>query len=63
MTEKQRLMKALGEPFITRAKLAKKLDYADAKSVDEILYGLPRIHKSRYYTEDVADRLLSEGIE
>ena len=62
MITKETLVKAFGGPFTTRKKIATALNYKDPKSVDKYLKGLEKINGNRYYSADVADRILSDGL-
>lgn len=62
MITKQRLIAAFGGPFTTRKQVAAALQYKDPKCIDKYLRGLEKVNGSRYFSADVADAILSEGL-
>lgn len=52
------LRRFCGGGFVTRSQLAQFLGYASPKRVDRFLEGLDRISGTRYFINDVAERLL-----
>lgn len=63
MITKEKLIKAFGGEFTTRKKVADALQYKNPQSVDKYLKGLERVSKNRYLSEDVANKILSAGLE
>ena len=59
MVTREKLIGALGGAFTTKRKIADALGYKDTKSVERYVDGLDRLG-ARYWSEDVADRIMEE---
>lgn len=60
MTSKEKIVAKLGSGFCTKRRIADVLGYKDARSVERFISGLERFAGSRYWSEDVADRIMGE---
>lgn len=60
MITKQKLTTALGGAFTTRKAVAAALGYKNPASVAKYLEGLPKVNGTRYWSEDVIERILGD---
>lgn len=60
MMTKQKLITALGGAFTTRKQIAEALGYRNPASVAKYTAGLPKINGTRYWSEDIADRIMED---
>lgn len=60
MLTKQKLITACGGNFTTRKKVAQALQYKNPASVAKYFTGLPKVNGTRYWTEDVVERIMED---
>lgn len=60
MVTKQKLTTALGGAFTTRKQIAQAMGYKNPASVSKYVEGLPRVNGTRYWTEDVVERIMED---
>lgn len=60
MITKQKLITALGGAFTTRKQIAQALGYRNPASVAKYVEGLPKLNGTRYWSEDVVERIMGD---
>ena len=59
MITKTALRKVFNGPFTTKKEIMEKTGYKDPRSVADLVRGLEKVLNTRYFTDDVIDRILA----